>query len=108
MQRSVELTPEEFEKQVESLLRENGQELRDFKIVRRDVLSVQDGTYEIDVTTRFKALGTEFLVLVECKHYSSLYIAGRHPPSCSSCLRGEFRVAPLSARYFMTSESPPR
>jgi restriction system protein len=68
---NVELTPEEFEKEVESLLRKEGQDLKEFKVVRTDVLPAGDGTYEIDITARFKALGTEFLVLVECKRYSS-------------------------------------
>jgi restriction system protein len=30
-----------------------------------------DGEYEVDVTARFSALGMNFLVLVECKHYKS-------------------------------------
>ena len=71
MKGNFELTPEEFEKEVESLLREAGQDLRDFRVKRRQVLSATDGTYEIDIAARFIALGTEFLVLVECKRYSS-------------------------------------
>lgn len=71
MRGNIDLTPEEFEKEVESLLRKAGEGLRDFKTQRRQMLSEPEGTYEIDITARFKAFGTEFLVLVECKRYSS-------------------------------------
>jgi restriction system protein len=32
-------------------------------------LDTDDGTYEIDVTARFKAFGAEYLTPVECKHH---------------------------------------
>jgi restriction system protein len=67
----VELTPEEFERQVEHMLRRSGVGLRDFKVQRREKLAGADGVYEIDVTARFEALGADFLVLIECKHHRS-------------------------------------
>jgi restriction system protein len=31
----------------------------------------QDGTYEIDITARFRIFGADFLVLVECKNHKN-------------------------------------
>ncbi len=41
------------------------------RVERLEKISVHDGTYEIDITVRFQALGVEFLVLVECNHHKS-------------------------------------
>jgi restriction system protein len=62
------ITPEEFEKEVMSLLDALGARLDSFKSLHREDLSGTDGTYEIDVSVRFTALNSAFLVLVECKH----------------------------------------
>ena len=65
----VSPTPQEFERHVERMLRESGIGLTDFRVQRLERISGADGTYEIDVTARFDALGVQFLVLVECKHH---------------------------------------
>jgi len=65
----VELTPAEFEHQVEQLLQLAGIGLPEFQTQRLELLPGADGTYEIDITARFKALGASFLVLIECKHH---------------------------------------
>lgn len=65
------LTPKQFEAEVEGFLRRGGASLSEFKVPRLEKISVADGVYEIDVTARFEALGADFLVLVECKHHRS-------------------------------------
>jgi restriction system protein len=65
------LTPQQFEAEVESFLRRSGVSLSDFRVQRLKKISAADGVYEIDVTARFEALGADFLVLVECKHHRS-------------------------------------
>jgi len=62
-------TPEEFEQHVQRMLEDSGIDLSDFYTQRREKIQGKDGEYEIDVTARFKALNTEFLVLIECKHH---------------------------------------
>jgi restriction system protein len=69
LDKPVSLTPEEFEREVQSLLNEMGGGLSEFKVTRREKISGVDGVYEIDVAVRFEALGADFLVLVECKHH---------------------------------------
>lgn len=67
----VSLTPKEFEIQVEKLLRGMSASLSDFQVQRLEKVEGLDGVYEIDVTVRFEALGANFLVLAECKHYKN-------------------------------------
>jgi len=50
----VELTPAEFEHQVEQLLQLAGIGLPEFQTQRLELLPGADGTYEIDITARFK------------------------------------------------------
>lgn len=64
----AELSPEQFEEAVQDIVRRIGASLGDFRVQRREKVSAADGTYEIDVTARFEALGAAFLVLIECKH----------------------------------------
>lgn len=68
---AVDITPEEFEAVTESFLRRLGTPLTNFATSRREHLSGLDGSYEIDITARFEALGATFVVLVECKHHKS-------------------------------------
>jgi restriction system protein len=63
------LTPEAFELEVKSKLDGLGAGLADYRSEHREVVAGADGEYEIDITVRFTALGANFLVLVECKHY---------------------------------------
>lgn len=45
--------------------------LEEFQTEHREVIHGHDGTYEIDITARFRVLGAKFLVLVECKHHQT-------------------------------------
>ncbi|MDI6891903.1 MAG: restriction endonuclease [Actinomycetota bacterium] len=65
------LTPSEFEALVEELLRISGVGLSDFKVKRLETIQGLNGEYNIDITARFKALGANFLVLIECKHHKN-------------------------------------
>jgi restriction system protein len=65
----INLTPDQFESEVEKLVRKLGYELAEFKTQRLEQIKGSDGEYEIDVTARFEALGVNFLVLIECKHH---------------------------------------
>ena len=67
----ISLSPQEFEAEVASFLKSKHADQRGLRIDRLEKISVQDGTYEIDITARFEALGVDFLVLVECKHHKS-------------------------------------
>jgi restriction system protein len=66
------LTPEHFEIEVKNIIETSGLGLSYFSVQHLEKLDGADGTYEIDITARFRALGADFLVLIECKHY-------RHP-----------------------------
>jgi restriction system protein len=65
----VNLASNQFEIEVKKLIEESGIGLSEFKTQRLEKIAGPDGAYEIDITARFEALGTTFLVLVECKHH---------------------------------------
>ena len=65
----ITLTPDQFEIEVKGLIEKAGLGLSHFSVQRLEKLDGPDGEYEIDVTARFRALGADFLVLIECKHY---------------------------------------
>ena len=65
------LTPEQFEAEVEDLLRSVGVGLPEFEVQRLEKIQGADGVYEIDVTARFEVIGASFLVLIECKHHKN-------------------------------------
>ena len=67
----VSLGPREFEAEVASFLKGTYAGQQGLRVDRLEKISVHDGTYEIDITARFEALGVDFLVLVECKHHKS-------------------------------------
>lgn len=67
----VEMTPQQFELEVKKILDSAGIPLPDFSTQNREIVRGSDGSYEIDVTARFEALGVSFLVLVECKHHKN-------------------------------------
>jgi restriction system protein len=71
MDEPTELTPEQFEEEVEKQIITMDIGLSEFKVRRLEKISAADGIYEIDVTARFDALGVNFLVLIECKHHKS-------------------------------------
>ena len=59
----------ELERLAVDLLVEAGQGLTDFRVEHHETVKTPDGQYQIDVTARFRALGVDFLVLVECKDH---------------------------------------
>jgi len=63
----LNVTPREYELAVKSILDGAGLGLTDFKSTHLEKVDGVDGSYAIDVTARFSALGADFLVLVECK-----------------------------------------
>lgn len=67
----IQLTPVQFELEVKAVLDGLGLGLDGYQSQHREVVGGHDGDYEIDVTVRFTALGANFLVLVECKHYKN-------------------------------------
>lgn len=71
MDEPTELTPEQFEREVQKQITEMGVGLSEFEVRRLEKISAADGVYEIDVTARFDALGANFLVLIECKHHKN-------------------------------------
>ena len=60
-------TPVAFEAHVKKVLDEQSAGLEDYQSKLREIVGSPDGEYEIDVTARFRALGVNFLVLIECK-----------------------------------------
>lgn len=65
------LTPLAFETTVRDILEKSGASLDSFVTRHGERLEGVDGSYEIDVTARFKAMDVSFLVLVECKHHKN-------------------------------------
>ena len=65
------ITSVQFELQVKRFLESTAGKLKDFQTVHRESMDGQDGTYEIDITARFKIFGADFLVLVECKNHKN-------------------------------------
>lgn len=62
------LTPGEYELAVKDILDGAGVSLSEFATKHLESVEGVDGSYVIDVTARFSALGANFLVLIECKH----------------------------------------
>lgn len=71
MDKPTEISPKQFEQEVEKLIEAMGVRLSEFKVQRLEKISAADGIYEMDVTARFEALGANFLVLIKCKHHKS-------------------------------------
>ena len=66
-----ELEPVDFERFVKVHLESLAASLTNFRVEHLEKFEGRDGDYEIDVTARFEALGSKFLVLVECKRYKA-------------------------------------
>ena len=65
----VDITPEEYEQQVVSWLRQQRQ-FQSFQVRHREKIKGVAGEYTFDGVARFNALGgAEFVVLVECKKH---------------------------------------
>jgi len=69
--KTVGISPEQFEAEIESLLLRVGIGLPGFQVQRLERIKTADGVYEIDVTARFEVLGGSFLVLIECKYHKN-------------------------------------
>ena len=65
------ITSVQFELQVKRFLESTEGKLKDFQTVHRESMDGQDGTYEIDITAKFRIFGADFLVLVECKNHKN-------------------------------------
>jgi len=71
VKKQAQIAATEFELQVKRFLESTAGKLKDFKTEHRESIEGPDGTYEIDITARFRILGAKFLVLVECKHHKN-------------------------------------
>lgn len=68
----VDISPEEFEQQVESWLERIHEGLQSFRVTHREMLEGRSGEYEIDAVARFRVFGgAEIKVLVECKRHKN-------------------------------------
>ena len=68
----VEITPEQFERQVYDWLKASTDGLKSFTIIRSSTLEGDSGEYEIDVMAEFEIFdGALIKVLVECKRYKN-------------------------------------
>ncbi|WP_234003452.1 hypothetical protein [Stenotrophomonas sp. MYb57] len=65
----VNLSPRQFELAVKGIVDAAAEGLVEYDSKHLERLAASDGEYEIDVAARFKALGANFLVLIECKHH---------------------------------------
>ena len=63
------LSPAELELAVKGILDAAGGDLASYQSQHLEPVQAHDGQYVIDVSIRFKALGADFRVLVECKHH---------------------------------------
>jgi len=71
VKKKPEITSVQFELHIKRFLESTAGKLKDFQTVHRESMDGQDGTYEIDITARFKIFGADFLVLVECKNHKN-------------------------------------
>src|ERR1700731_4299431 len=69
--KKTKITSVEFEHQVKTYLESTSGKLREFQTEHRESIDGHDGTYEIDITARFRIFGADFLILVECKHHKN-------------------------------------
>jgi len=72
VKKKTKITSLQFELEVKKYLESTSGKLEEFQTEHRESIEGPDGTYEIDITARFKILGgAKFLVLVECKHHKN-------------------------------------
>jgi restriction system protein len=71
VKKNTQISSVQFELQVKRFMESTAGKLKDFQTVHRESMDGQDGTYEIDITARFKIFGADFLVLVECKNHKN-------------------------------------
>ena len=71
VKKKTKITSVQFEQEVKTYLESTSGKLREFQTEHRESIDGHDGTYEIDITARFRIFGADFLVLVECKHHKN-------------------------------------
>jgi len=71
VKKKPKITSLQFELEVKKYLESTSGKLRQFITEHRETIDGHDGTYEIDITARFKIFGADFLVLVECKNHKN-------------------------------------
>src|SRR6267154_807770 len=71
VKKKTKITSIQFEQQVKTYLESTSGKLRQFQTEHRESIDGHDGTYEIDITARFRIFGADFLVIVECKHHKN-------------------------------------
>jgi restriction system protein len=67
----TKITSVQFELEVKRFMESTARKLEEFQTEHRESIEGPDGTYEIDITARFRIFGAKFLVLVECKHHKN-------------------------------------
>jgi restriction system protein len=72
--KNTKITSVQFELEVKKYLESTSGKLEEFQTEHRESIEGPDGTYEIDITARFRVFGAKFLVLVECKHHKNRII----------------------------------
>jgi len=71
VKKKPKITSVRFEQEVKTYLESTAGKLRQFQTEHRESIDGHDGTYEIDITARFRIFGADFLVIVECKHHKN-------------------------------------
>ena len=71
VKKKPKITSVEFELQVKRFLESTCGKLKQFQTEHRESIDGHDGTYEIDITARFRIFGADFLVIVECKNHTN-------------------------------------
>ena len=71
VKKKAKITSVQFELEVKTYLESTSGRLKQFQTEHRESMDGHDGTYEIDITARFRIFGADFLVLVECKHHKN-------------------------------------
>jgi restriction system protein len=71
VKKKTKITSVQFEQEVKTYLESASGKLQQFQTEHRESIDGHDGTYEIDITARFRIFGADFLVLVECKHHKN-------------------------------------
>jgi restriction system protein len=71
VKKKTKITSVQFEHEVKTYLESTSGKLQQFQTEHRESIDGHDGTYEIDITARFRIFGADFLVLVECKHHKN-------------------------------------
>ena len=89
VKKRAQIASTEFELQVKRFLESTSGKLEEFKTEHLESIEGPDGTYEIDITARFRILGAKFLVLVECKHHKNRVGA----TTCRCCTQNRCRWA---------------